>query len=218
MVKSDLHIILSAAISLDGKIATFSGDSKLSSRRDKERLHKERSKVDAILVGINTVNRDDPLLTVRLSKGNNPTRIILDSNGIISTSSRIIKTCNKIPTIIAVSHNISKKNLGMLQKFPLEIIKTGKTTVNIKTLTEKLQKKGIKKLLVEGGGTINWQFIKYGLFDEIVLTVSPFIIGGTNAITLVQGDGFRKISDSPKLKLKSTKRLEDHLVLKYVKT
>ena len=217
MVKSDLHIILSAAISLDGKIATSSGDSKLSSRRDKERLHKERSKVDAILVGINTVNRDDPLLTVRFSKGNNPTRIILDSNGIISTSSRIIQTCNKIPTIIAVSHNISKKNLNMLQKFPLEIIKTGRTTVNIKTLTEKLQKKGIKKLLVEGGGTINWQFIKYGLFDEIVLTVSPFIIGGTNAITLVQGDGFQKISDSPKLKLKFTKRLEDHLVLKYVK-
>jgi len=217
MVKSDLHIILSAAISLDGKIATFSGDSKLSSRRDKERLHKERSKVDAILVGINTVNRDDPLLTVRFSKGNNPTRIILDSNGIISTSSRIIQTCNKIPTIIAVSHNISKKNLNILQKFPLEIIKTGRTTVNIKTLTEKLQKKGIKKLLVEGGGTINWQFIKYGLFDEIVLTVSPFIIGGTNAITLVQGDGFQKISDSPKLKLKFTKRLEDHLVLKYVK-
>ena len=77
-------IILSAAISLDGKITTRTGDSKLSSKKDLIRLHKLRSKVDAILIGKNTVKKDDPLLTVRYCKGKNPTRIILDSSGTIS--------------------------------------------------------------------------------------------------------------------------------------
>src|SRR3989338_6543970 len=77
MEKSRPHVILSAAISIDGKIATRLGDSKLSSKKDKIRLHRLRSKVDAILVGKNTIHRDDPLLTVRYVKGKNPTRIIL---------------------------------------------------------------------------------------------------------------------------------------------
>ena len=84
MEKSRPYVILSAAISIDGKIATRLGDSKLSSKKDRIRLHKLRSKVDAILVGKNTVHRDDPLLTVRYAKGKNPTRIILDSQGRIS--------------------------------------------------------------------------------------------------------------------------------------
>ena len=109
MVKSRPKVILSAAVSLDGKIATRTGDSKLSSKKDKKRLHKLRSKVDAILVGRNTVQRDDPLLTVRLVKGKNPTRIILDSLGTIPSNSKIIKTCKKVPSIIAVSKKISKK-------------------------------------------------------------------------------------------------------------
>ena len=96
MVKSRPRIILSAAITVDGKIATRTGDSKLSSKKDKIRLHKLRSKVDAILVGRNTVQCDDPRLTVRYVKGKNPIRIILDSQGSISSSSKIItsSSCN----------------------------------------------------------------------------------------------------------------------------
>lgn len=217
MEKSRLHIILSSAISIDGKIATFTGDSKLSSQKDIIRLHRLRSRVDAILIGKNTVDRDNPLLTVRYVKGKNPTRIILDSQGKISKNSKILQTCGKIPTIIGVSKSITQKNLNELKKFPIEIIVTGKRSVNVKTFLKKLVKKGIKTILVEGGGTINWEFIRNGLFDEILITVSPFVIGGTNAVSFVEGKGFAKITKSPKLKLKSIKRLENHLLLHYIK-
>ena len=217
MGKFSPKIILSAAISIDGKIATFSGDSKLSSKKDLIRLHKLRSQVDAILVGKNTINKDNPLLTVRYSKGRNPVRIILDSCGTISDKSKILQTCNKVKTIIVVSKKITKKNLQKLKKFPLEIIMIGDNQVNIKSLMKNLGKRKIKTVLLEGGGTINWEFIKNNLVDEFYITVTPFILGGKDAITLVQGDGFDKITNSPKLKLDRIKRLENDLVLHYSK-
>ena len=217
MEKSRPYVILSAAVSIDGKIATRLGDSKLSSKKDKIRLHRLRSKVDAILVGKNTIHRDDPLLTVRYVKGENPTRIILDSQGTISVNSKILQTCDKVPTIIAVSKRISKVNLQKLKRFPVEIIMTGENSVNIKSLMNNLSKRKINTVLVEGGGTINWQFIQNNLFDEILITITPFIIGGIDAITFVQGRGFDKIIKSPRLRLNTIKRLENYLVLHYTK-
>ena len=217
MEKSNMHIILSAAISIDGKISTRQNDSKLSSKQDKIRLHKLRSKVDAILIGKNTLVQDDPLLTVRYTRGKNPIRIILDSKGTISINSKIIKTSNEIPTIIAVSKKISKINLLKLKKLPIEIIIAGENSVNLKLLMKKLSSKKIKTILVEGGGTVHWEFIKNNLFDELIITLSPFLVGGENAISFVEGRGFEKISNSPNLKLKSIKRLKDHLVLNYTK-
>ena len=217
MEKSRPHVILSAATSVDGKIATTTGDSKLSSKQDSIRLHKLRSKVDAILVGKNTVLQDNPMLNVRYSKGKNPIRIILDSNGVLSKKSKILQTSKTIPTIIAVSKKISKSNYSKLEKFPVEIIIAGENSVNIQLLLKKLYKKKIKTILVEGGGTINWEFVKNNLFDELIITISPFIIGGKDAISLIEGTGFKKISNSPNLRIKSITRLKNHLVLSYVK-
>ena len=215
MEKSRPKVILSAAMTLDGKIATKTGDSKLSSKQDKVRIHKLRSKVDAILVGSNTVKRDDPLLTVRHTKGKNPLRIILDSKANIDQKSQIIKTCKKIPTIIAVSKKASKKNIDKLKKYPLEIIITGNKLVNIKNLLRILSKKKIKTLLVEGGGTVNWEFIKQDLVDEIIITITPYIIGGKNSITLVDGEGFSIIKKATKLKLKKICKSGNEIVLHY---
>jgi len=217
MEKSKPYVILSAAISVDGKIATRTGDSKLSSKQDSMRLHKLRSKVDAILVGKNTVLRDNPLLTVRYTRGKNPIRIVLDSKGTISKKSKILQTSNKIPTIIAVSKRITKSNFDKLQKFPVEVIISGENSVNIRLLLKKLSDKKIKTILVEGGGTVNWEFIKQNLFDELIITISPFLIGGNDAISFVHGRGFKNISNSPNLRLKLIKRLKNHLVLNYVK-
>ena len=217
MEKFNPKIILHAAISLDGPIATNYGDSKLSSKKDLIRLHKLRSKVDAILVGKNTVNQDDPLLTVRFSKGKNPIRIILDSAGTISNKSKILKTSNKVKTIIVVSKKITKKNLQKLKKFPVEILIVGKNQVNVKSLIKNLGKRKIKTILLEGGGTINWEFIKNNLVDEFFITVTPFILGGKDAITLVQGSGFDKITKSQKLRLIGFKRLENDLIVHYTK-
>ena len=119
MEKFRPKIILSAAVSIDGKIATASGDSKLSSQKDLIRLHKLRSKMDCILVGKNTVIKDDPELTVRYSQGKNPIRIVLDSSGIIPNKSKILQTSDKIRTIIVVSEKIQKRNLQRLKKFPV---------------------------------------------------------------------------------------------------
>ena len=217
MEKSRPYVILSAAISIDGKIATKTGDSKLSSKQDSIRLHKLRSKVDAILVGKNTVAVDDPLLTVRHTKGKNPIRIVLDSKGTLSDKSKILQTSDKITTIIVVSKKISKSNYNRLSKFPVKLLVIGVSSVNLKSLLRKLSDEKIKTILVEGGGTINWEFIKQNIFDELIITLSPFLIGGNNAISFVEGEGFDNISKSPNLRLKSVKRLKNHLVLHYAK-
>ena len=116
MVRSRPYIILSAAITLDGKLGVKNKRTKLSSKNDKIRVHRLRSSVDAIIVGKNTVDLDNPLLTVRYAKGKNPIRVILDSLGTIKSNSKIIQTCNNVPTIIAVSESISKTNLQLLRK------------------------------------------------------------------------------------------------------
>lgn len=215
MEKSRPRVILSSAMSLDGKIATKTGDSELSSKQDKVRIHILRSKVDAILVGSNTVKRDDPLLTVRYVKGKNPLRIVLDSKATINQKSQIIRTCKKIPTIVAVSKKASRQNISKLKKHPLEIMVIGENRVNIKSLLKFLSKKKIKTLLVEGGGTVNWEFIKLGLVDELIVTITPYLVGGQNAITLVEGEGFSHIHKSTKLKLKKICQLGNEIVLHY---
>jgi len=215
MVRYRPYVVLSAAISLDGKIATRSGDSQLSSKKDSRRVHKLRSGVDAILVGRKTVSVDNPLLTVRHLKGKNPTRIILDSKGTIRSDSKILKTCKKVPTIIVVSEKITKSNLARLQKFPINVIQCGKNKINLKQLFRILYRKKIKKILVEGGGTTNWSLIECKLVDEIIVTVTPFIIGGKKAISLVEGKGFDSIPKSLSLKLKKIIKMNSEIVLNY---
>ena len=209
------HVIFSAAITLDGKLATHTGDSKLSSKADKNRVHKLRGKVDAILIGKNTAEFDDPILSVHHQKKTNPTRIILDSNATIKNNSRILRTSSKIPTIIAVGESASKKNLQRLEKLPVKIIICGKKHVNIKKLLAVLRKQGIKKILVEGGGETNWSFVKENLVDEAMITITPYLVGGITSTTLVDGDGFSTIAKSTKLKLKSARRMNNEIILHY---
>lgn len=215
MVGSRPHIILSAAMSLDGKIATKTGESELSSKLDKIRVHRLRGKMDAIVVGIRTVYIDDPILTVRYAKGKNPTRIIVDSLGTISPKSRIIKTSSAVPTIIAVSKKATKKNLDKLAKYPVRILVCGTNKVDLKKLLKILKDEKIKSILLEGGGTLNWEFIKQGLVDELIVTITPYVIGGKEATTLVQGEGFSRIKKSTKLKLYKVQRQNNELVLYY---
>ena len=215
MERSRPYVILSAAITLDGKLGISGKRTKLSSKSDKIRVHKLRSKVDAIIIGRNTVQHDNPLLTVRHVKGKNPIRIILDSLGTVKSNSKIIQTSNQVSTIIAVSEAISKQNLKRLQKFPLEIIICGKNRVNISKLLKILLKNGIRKIVLEGGGTTNWSFLKQNKIDEAIITLTPYILGGKNTISLVEGIGFKNIGVSTKLKLKKIQKNRNELVLFY---
>ena len=215
MVRSRPHITLSGAITLDGKLATRTGDSKLSTKRDKIRVYKLRSKVDAIIIGKNTAKIDDPLLTIHNIKGKNPIRIILDSNGTLDTNSRIIKTCSKISTIIVVSKKAKPKNLEKLKKFPITVLVCGNDKINIKNLLKILKQKKIKNVLLEGGGITNLTFVKENLVDDIIITVTPYLVGGSTATTLVDGIGFSKIIGSTRLKLKNVRKVKNEIILHY---
>jgi 2,5-diamino-6-(ribosylamino)-4(3H)-pyrimidinone 5'-phosphate reductase len=213
MVKSRPYVILSAAMSIDGKIASRTGRSNLSSKKDLVRVHRLRKTVDAIVVGKNTINVDNPLLTVRYVKGKNPIRVILDSKGSLSPKSKVIETAKKIPTILVVSENASRKTERFVSK-GVQVIRCGNSRIDLKKLLEILGKKGIKRIVVEGGGTTNWYFFKEKLVDEIAITITPYILGGTTATSLVGGIGFAEIPKS--YKLKNIEKIQNEIVLHYV--
>jgi 2,5-diamino-6-(ribosylamino)-4(3H)-pyrimidinone 5'-phosphate reductase len=213
MARSRPYVIVSAAMSIDGKLSTRTGRSNLSSKKDLVRVHKLRKYADAILVGKNTINIDDPLLTVRYVKGKNPVRIILDSKASLSTKSRVIETAKKIPTILVVAENSPKKVDRFIAK-GVEVIRCGKNKIDLKKLLKILGKKGIKRIIVEGGGTTNWYFFKEKLVDEIVITITPYVLGGRTAISLVEGDGFGEIPNS--FRLQKIEKIKNEIVLHYV--
>jgi len=216
MAKSRPYIILSAAMSIDGKIATRTRQSKLSSTKDLVRVHKLRKNVDAILIGKKTVLADDPLLTVRYVKGKNPIRIILDPLAKTPLTSRIAKTAKKISTMIIVSQKASEKNMEKLAERGADVIRCGENKIDLKKLLQILQKRGIDKILLEGGGTTNWFFLKEKLVDEIIITIAPIVLGGQGAISLVEGLGFDKISKSHLFRLKKISRIQNEVILHYI--
>ncbi len=201
-----MYVILNAAMSIDGKISTRKNDSAISSKLDLVRVHKLRSTVDGIVIGISTVLEDDPMLNVRYSttRKKNPTRIIIDSKARIPLNSRIIESSNKIQTIIAVTHNASPRKIKEIQSKGAQVLVYGNGRVNLRNLFQQLEKMGLKKIIVEGGGEINWSVLKLGLVNELVVTISPVVIGGRDAKTLVEGKGFTNISDGIKMKLSNT--------------
>ncbi len=213
-------------MTVDGKIATSSGDSKISSREDLIRVHKLRASVDAIVVGISTILADNPRLTVRLAKGRNPARVIVDSKGRIPLDSQIIRTASKVRTIVAVTDKASDEKITKLRDMGAEVLvvsegKKGQSAavphgVNLKLLFHKLEKMGLKKILVEGGGELNWSLLHLWLVDELTITIAPRIAGGRLATTLVEGDGFDEIAQSIRLRLKKIeKKKGDEVVLHY---
>jgi len=206
-----LKVIMNSAMTVDGKIATASGDSKISSKEDLVRVHKLRANVDAIVVGISTILADDPQLTVRLVKGNNPTRVIVDSKGRIPIDSQIIRMASKIKTIVAVTDQAPEEKILKLEDMGAQVLvisegKRGESAavphgVNLKELFRKLEKMRFKRILVEGGGELNWSLLRLGLVDNLTVTIAPTIAGGRLATTLVEGDGFDEIAQSIRLKL-----------------
>jgi 2,5-diamino-6-(ribosylamino)-4(3H)-pyrimidinone 5'-phosphate reductase len=215
MVKSRPYVIISGAISIDGKIATRTGRSNLSSRADLIRIHKLRKTVDAILVGRNTINTDNPQLTVRLVTGRNPMRVIMDPKGKIHPDSRVVKTARKISTVVVVLESASR-NMNKFTERGLEIIKCGKNKIDLKKLLWILKRKGVNRLLVEGGGITNWYFIKEKLVDEMVITVTPYVLGGDTSISLVGGVGFKEIATSHSLKLRKIEKVKNEVILHYI--
>ena len=205
-------------MSVDGKIATRSGDSSISSIVDLKRVHRLRTTVDAIMIGIQTVLTDDPMLNVRFAKTKKkkPARIIIDSTARISLHSRILKTANDIHTVVAVTTRASIAKIHKIESTGAQVLVTGDKIVNIRSVFRHLERLGFDRILVEGGGEINWSVLNLGLIDEMIVMVSSVVIGGRDAKTLVEGRGFSKVSRAKKMKLLSVERqTQNELVLYY---
>ncbi len=213
---SRIRVTLCAAMSIDGKIATRTGDSELSSRSDLRRVHKLRATHDAILVGINTVRIDDPLLNVRHVRGRDPVRIILDAAASLSTRSQIAVTSKKIKTILVASPRADKARIRRLEKLGINVITSAKKS-GLKGLLAKLRGLGIRSILVEGGGATNWEFVRQNLVDEAIICIAPRLIGGAASSTLVDGAGFARVALSAKMRLCSCAKRSDELIVRYSK-
>jgi 2,5-diamino-6-(ribosylamino)-4(3H)-pyrimidinone 5'-phosphate reductase len=215
-----MQVIVNSAMTVDGKIATRQGDSAISSKDDLIRVHKLRDSVDGIIVGISTVLADNPRLTIRLGrkqpKEKHLTRIIIDSMGRIPLDSQILRTASKIKTIVAVTKLAHMNVRRKIKKTGAIVIVAGKDTVDLKRVLWTIQKMGIKKILVEGGGEINWSLFSLGIVNELIVTIAPKIVGGRQATTLVEGEGYSRVSQGLKLQLKKVRMQNSgELVLHY---
>jgi 2,5-diamino-6-(ribosylamino)-4(3H)-pyrimidinone 5'-phosphate reductase len=215
-------VFINAAMSADGKIATIKRrQTRISGSLDFDRMDELRATSDAVMVGIGTVLSDNPSLTVkskerrekRRSMGfeENPARIVVDSMARTPKDADIFKK-GEGKRIIAVCENAPQENLSELSK-QADIICVGQKSVDLAKLLIELKNRDIKKLMVEGGATLNWGLISGGLVDVIYTFIGNMIIGGKSAPTLVDGEGF--VSDFCKLSLISCERLEEGVIMKW---
>jgi diaminohydroxyphosphoribosylaminopyrimidine deaminase/5-amino-6-(5-phosphoribosylamino)uracil reductase len=214
-------VILKSAMSLDGKIATPSGDSKwITNEASRKYARTLRNKVDAILVGIDTVLQDDPeLLSSR--PGKKPIRVILDSHLRIPLDARVLNS--RATTIVVGQKDADKKRIESLQARGVEVLLIPKWRkhpgrgLDLKFLMKKLARRGVTSLLIEGGGKVNASALEMGLVDKFLFFIAPKIIGGENSITPVEGEGVDRIGEAIKLKDIKVRRFgEDVLFEGYI--
>jgi len=191
-------VFINAAMSADGKIATIERkQTRISGNLDFDRMDELRATSDAIMVGIGTILSDNPSLTVKsaqrrdkrrsLGVSENPIRIVVDSTARTPLDADIFKK-GEGKKIIAITENAPQEKVKKLAE-RAEIITAGKKTVDLEKLFIELKERGIDRLMVEGGATLNWSLISGGLVDEIYTFIGNIIIGGSTAPTLVDGEG-----------------------------
>ena len=207
-------VVLAAAMSLDGKIATKTGDSAISSKDDLRSLHRLRSRADAVMIGIRTELADNPLLTVRYVKGRSPLRVIVDSSARTPLRAKILTTHPR-EVLIATSTRAPTSKIVALQRAGARIMRYGKFQVDLKMLLHELYRLGIRRVILEGGGTLNWSMLNEGLVDFIHVTIAPMLIGGERARTLVEGIGVPTINKSFRLILLKVDRRKSEITLVY---
>jgi len=208
-------VTLKAAISLDGRIATKTGDSKwITGEKARKKAHRLRAENDAVLVGSGTVMADDPRLTVRNVRGRDPVRVILNSTLSIPLSSRIIRHESDAPTLIfhtSKSGSSEKAFAGIPGVQTIRMPAKRNRGVDLKALLSWLGEHDILSLMVEGGAEVHYSFLDAGLVDRLDLFVAPKIIGGTGAVPMVGGEGISRVSRAWNIDNVKTRRLDADL-------
>ena len=210
------YITIKLAQSLDGKIAARDGSSKwISSEASRKYVKKIRSEFNGVLVGRNTIEKDDPFLLDENKKGHDTIRIVVDTKLKMSLKSNLIKTLDKAPIIIGTTFLADKnklKILGNLNNLTVvqSPIKAGK--VSLKSFLKKLAKMGITSILVEGGGELVGNLIDENLVNEVIFFISPQILGGD--MVSVKGKGVKNIKNAIKLKNKKITSMGEDILIK----
>ncbi len=190
------YVIMKSGMSIDGKCASYTGNSQwITNELSRADVHRTRRRVAAIMVGINTVLSDDPMLDCRIDNPKNPVRIVCDSRLRIPTDCRIVKTAKYIPTIIATTSVTCDKE-KQLRACGIEIIKTQGDRVDLKELMTELGKRGIDSVLLEGGAELNASMLEAGLVDKLDVYIAPKLIGGRNSKSIVGGKGVELVRDA----------------------
>jgi diaminohydroxyphosphoribosylaminopyrimidine deaminase/5-amino-6-(5-phosphoribosylamino)uracil reductase len=211
ITKREPFVILKAAQSLDGKIATASGESKwITGDKARQYVHKLRNEVDAVMAGIGTVIADDPSLDCRMRGGKNPYRIIVDSSLKIPLNSRVLKH-NDQKTIIATTKVADREKFISIINMGHKVltVKSNAGKVDLKSLMKKLGRLEITSVMIEGGSSLNASALSSGIVDKVIFFCAPKIIGGVDAISSVGGLSPASLNKIVKVKDLRVKRVGD---------
>ncbi len=212
-------VAMKTAMTLDGKIATRTGDSKwITGAEARAYVHELRHRFMAILVGIGTAVVDDPLLNCRIEgRGvRQPIRVVVDGNARLSLDSQLVKTAGEYRTIVAHTRFAPEESVKALREAGVEMLlcKEKEGLVDVRNLLELLGQSGIDSILLEGGGSLNYTFLAEGLADELYAFIAPKIVGGMNAKTPVEGAGMEKMADAINLELENVLNIGHDVLLK----
>ncbi len=207
------YVVLKSAMTLDGKIASYTGDSKwVSNESSRLTVQHMRHALKGIMVGINTVLKDDPRLNCRIEDGVDPVKIIVDSRLRTPLEANVLKGGE---CIIAAAEGCDNEKKKALEALGARVIVTRRYNgrVDLKELMKRLGELKIDSILLEGGGTLNYSMLENGLIDKAVFFIAPKLIGGRDAVTPIEGKGAELMKDAVMLKNISVKFIEGDILI-----